>query len=71
MSKVLKTKADKIPKGFKTPREWSKEEDMSLSHASRVLRELAGASPPLMERKDFKIEANGLLRRSAHYRKLD
>lgn len=70
MSKANKTMSEKVPTGFKTCRQWAQAEDLSESHTQKLLRTLLNSTPPLVERRVFRITDNGALRKVPHYRKL-
>jgi hypothetical protein len=70
MTKMSKKEAEKIPAGFKTCRQWAKAEQLSESRTLKILRALIATTPPMVERRDFLILDNGVLRKAPHYRKL-
>lgn len=64
-------KADKIPKGFMTARQWATKENISLGHAQKLLTELVHTKNPKVERRHFLLSLDGGPRRVvAHYRLL-
>lgn len=68
IGEVAESKADKVPEGFQTRAEISKEMNVGDRRTREILTALVGAKK--IERRDFSIVVNGALRKVPHYRKL-
>lgn len=60
------TKEEKIPKGWKTCRQWSEDEGLSMNQTGVYLRK--GVERGLMEMQKFAIKHGNMIRKVPHYR---
>lgn len=63
---VSQSSADRVPKEWKTTKQWASEENLNCSMTSRYLRD--GVALGIIERKMFRIPISGIVRPVPHYR---
>jgi hypothetical protein len=66
IARMYNKKADVIPEGFKTSKEWSKLHKVTQSNVHRILVEALDMG--LMEERDFNIIQKSGLRSIKHYK---
>jgi len=64
----LNRSVDKVPKGWKTAAQWSKEMEVSTSHGFRILLELERRDKVQRERFNL-LQPSGVVRAIPHYKK--
>lgn len=68
IAQVAESKAEKVPEGFQTREQISKELGLSGSHTREILHRLVSGNR--VERRDFSVVVNGQLRKVPHYRRV-
>lgn len=66
---ALSEPADKIPRGFKTAKQWAEEWDFQTAHTLKLLRN--GVEKGLMEVRKFRTASGAGIRAIPYYGKLD